>query len=309
MSLTCCISNQPSARVSLLWLHLRLSAARGASTPYGIVFLRLCLNIAHSLTSKCGDASPSTSLSSHREQERHKVSMIGRHLSGFSSTSSGSGGETDFRDLFLPGAKKNSNGEQGVSWFKWTFLWVPPPSCTAKQRSTLARIERQENNLERIKLANSQFYQEKAVDIDLAPVPPERKPAFVPTEDNRPYLKIGEFCRVETNISSKYNRPKGYGYITETLGVGLAAYYTVKLTPAHIVGGRTNRSIWTISLPVLYLMIVSYLAKRGHKDQLLLQNLSLWRRNQTSVYPSRNFLTLLFLVRGEGRWRAGNAAL
>ena len=64
---------------------------------------------------------------------------------------------------------------------------------TAKQKKALERIKRQEINLARIKTANNEFYRSQAADINLTPVPPERKPAFMPAEDNwtgrRPLLK------------------------------------------------------------------------------------------------------------------------
>lgn len=67
-----------------------------------------------------------------------------------------------------------------------------PVVLTAKQASTLARIERQETNLARIKEANTQRYCDQVVDLDLTPAPPERKPAFALEDDQRPYLKVGE---------------------------------------------------------------------------------------------------------------------
>ena len=94
---------------------------------------------------------------------------------------------------------------------------------TAKQKTALARIEREETNLARIKTANTEFYRNQAAEIDLTPTLPERKPAFTPTDDLRPFLSIGEFVKVEASPSGKY-RPEGYGYITETSGVGLAAF-------------------------------------------------------------------------------------
>ena len=117
-----------------------------------------------------------------------------------------------------------------------------PVVLTAKQAAALARIERQELNLERIKLANSQFYREQAADIDLTPVPPERKQAFILAEDNRPYLGIGEYVKVESKTDAGYNRPEGYGYIHQTFGVGLAALYSVKYTPAFD-GGRVHKQV------------------------------------------------------------------
>ena len=88
-----------------------------------------------------------------------------------------------------------------------------PVVLTTKQITALAQIKRQEENLERIKLTNTQLYQEKAADIDLTPVPPERRTAFVLTENFRPYLKIGEYVKVERKTGAGYNRIEGYGYI------------------------------------------------------------------------------------------------
>ena len=81
-----------------------------------------------------------------------------------------------------------------------------PVVLTAKQAAALARIERQEQNLVCIKLANFQFYREQAADIDLTPVPPKRKPAYNQADDNRPYLKVGEFVKVEAKTDAGYNR-------------------------------------------------------------------------------------------------------
>ena len=70
-----------------------------------------------------------------------------------------------------------------------------PVVLTDKQKKSLAKIERKEQNLERIKLANAQLYQEQAADINLTPTPPERKPACAPTDNNRPYLPVGDSNR------------------------------------------------------------------------------------------------------------------
>ena len=55
---------------------------------------------------------------------------------------------------------------------------------------------------------------------------PGRKPTFTPTEHDRPYLKIGELMKVEAKTYSVYTRIEGYGYISETFGVGFAVFYT-----------------------------------------------------------------------------------
>ena len=60
-----------------------------------------------------------------------------------------------------------------------------PVVLTVKHRSFLARIERQETILKRIKPANSQFYRKQAADINLTSTLPERKPAFAPTKHQR----------------------------------------------------------------------------------------------------------------------------
>ena len=113
---------------------------------------------------------------------------------------------------------------------------------TAKQKKALERLERQETNLARIRTANNEFYRSQAADIDLTPVPPERKQAFAPTDDLKPYLKVGEFVKVENNTTAGKYRPEGYGYVQETFGVGLAAFYTIKYTPAHD-GGRIHKRV------------------------------------------------------------------
>ena len=113
---------------------------------------------------------------------------------------------------------------------------------TANQASALARIERQENNLARIKEANTQRYRDQVVDLDLTPTPPERKPAFTLEDDQRPYLKVGEFTKVKRDMSAGNNQPEGYGYIVATFGMGLAAYYTVKYTPGYD-GGRVHKCV------------------------------------------------------------------
>ena len=53
-----------------------------------------------------------------------------------------------------------------------------PVILTAKQKTALARIERQDINIARIETANNEFYEEVAAEIDLTPTLPERKPAY-----------------------------------------------------------------------------------------------------------------------------------
>ena len=93
-----------------------------------------------------------------------------------------------------------------------------PIILTNKQSAALQRFERQEKNLERIKLANTHLYKEQVKEMDPSPSAPERKSAFVLAEDNRAHLQIGEFFKVEAFTSSGQGRyrPKGYEYITET---------------------------------------------------------------------------------------------
>ena len=69
---------------------------------------------------------------------------------------------------------------------------------TASQLSALQKHNRQETNLERIKVANRIRYQEGCADLQLAgPVPPERKLAFRLSDDLRPFLTRGSFVKVE----------------------------------------------------------------------------------------------------------------
>ena len=117
-----------------------------------------------------------------------------------------------------------------------------PVVLTNKQASTLKKIERQESNLIRIKDANTLMYEEMCTDVDLTPTPPERKMAIHFGDSLRPFLTIGEFVKVEEKTSSGHNRPTGYGYITETFGVGAAAFYSVKFTPAYD-SARTYKNI------------------------------------------------------------------
>ena len=117
-----------------------------------------------------------------------------------------------------------------------------PVVFIAKQRTALARIKRHEDNLDRIKLANNQLYQEQAADINITSVPPERKSDFVLTEDYWPYLKVGEFVKVKAKTDTGYNRIEGYAYIAETFGAGIAAYYTVKYTPVYD-GGPAHKMV------------------------------------------------------------------
>ena len=118
---------------------------------------------------------------------------------------------------------------------------------TAKQASALALIERQENNLGRIELGNAQRYQEQAADIDLTPTLPERKPAFVPTEDLTLFLNVGDFIKADAKTDAGFNCPEGYGYIVQIFWAGAAAYYSVKYTPAFD-GGRTHRHLHLVDL-------------------------------------------------------------
>ena len=74
------------------------------------------------------------------------------------------------------------------------------------------------------------------------PVLPKIKLAFTPSEDHNPYLKVGKFVKVELSSTTKKYSPDGYGYIQETFGVGLAAYYTIKYTLAQD-SGRTYKGI------------------------------------------------------------------
>ena len=108
-----------------------------------------------------------------------------------------------------------------------------PVVLTNKQASALKNIERQESNLIRIKDANTCMYEEMCKDVDLTPAPPERKMAIHFEDSLRPFLIIGEFVKVEEKTSSGHNCPTGYGYITETFGVGTAVLYSVKFTPAY----------------------------------------------------------------------------
>ena len=117
-----------------------------------------------------------------------------------------------------------------------------PVILTTKQAAALAKIQQQEQNLERIKLANAQLYSEQAAELDLTPTPPERKPTYQPVDDLKPYLKIGEFVKVDEKTEAGYNRIEGYGYITEAFGAGAAAFYSVKFTPAYD-GGRTHKQV------------------------------------------------------------------
>ena len=117
-----------------------------------------------------------------------------------------------------------------------------PVVLTAKQKTALARIERQDVCIARIETANNRFYEEQAAEIDLTPTLPERKPAFTLDEDQTPYLKIGEFVKVENSSSPRCYRPEGYGYVTATFGVGIAAYYSIKYTPAFD-GGSTHKQV------------------------------------------------------------------
>ena len=87
-----------------------------------------------------------------------------------------------------------------------------PVILTNKQSATLQGFERQEKNLER------QLYKEQAKEMGPSPTAPERKPVFFLAEDNCACLRIGYFFMVEafTSPGEGHNRPKGYGYITET---------------------------------------------------------------------------------------------
>ena len=102
-----------------------------------------------------------------------------------------------------------------------------PVILMAKQAAILARIERQEHNLERIKLANSQFYHSQATDIVLTSVPLKPKPAFNPAENKRPYLLIGKSVKVVSRTNDGTNRAEGYRYIHQTFRVDLAVLYSV----------------------------------------------------------------------------------
>ena len=72
---------------------------------------------------------------------------------------------TDFFILVFSNAM-----EAGAIWMIFSFKNIikielimadaPPVVITSKQRNALSRIERQETDLERIKLYNSQFYRE-----------------------------------------------------------------------------------------------------------------------------------------------------
>ena len=44
-----------------------------------------------------------------------------------------------------------------------------PDIPTVKQKTTLARIERQKVNIARIETANNRFYEEQAAEVDLTP--------------------------------------------------------------------------------------------------------------------------------------------
>ena len=77
-----------------------------------------------------------------------------------------------------------------------------PVTLTRKQISALAKMERQDSNLVRIKDANTRFYQEECADIDLTPTPPERKAAIIMEDNLRPFLTVGSFVKVISNTKS-----------------------------------------------------------------------------------------------------------
>ena len=118
-----------------------------------------------------------------------------------------------------------------------------PPVITPQQLRALQKIQRAENDLTRIKEANNTRYENESANISiLDPTPPERKRAFILSDDNRPFLSIGSFVKVDADTSAGHNRPAGFGYVTECCGVGGAALYSVKYNHAYD-GGRTHKKI------------------------------------------------------------------
>ena len=118
-----------------------------------------------------------------------------------------------------------------------------PGEFTPKQLKELQKSQKRENYLARIKEANNIRYQNECANLDiLVPTPPERKNAVILHENNRPYLTRDSFVKVIQNTTAGNNRPAGFGYISECNGVGGAAFYSVKYTPAHD-GGRIHKKI------------------------------------------------------------------
>ena len=116
-------------------------------------------------------------------------------------------------------------------------------NLTTQQISALRKHDRQVVNLQRIKEANQKRYEEGCAELEVAdPVPPERKPAFRIADDQRAFLTRDSFVKVEADTSRGRNRPYGYGYITACHGVGGAAIYDVKFTPAYD-SGRIHKAI------------------------------------------------------------------
>ena len=114
---------------------------------------------------------------------------------------------------------------------------------SAKQLTALRKHDRQQSNLVRIKDANRNRYEQGCASLQMAaPAPPERKWAVELKDDNRPFLTRDSFVKVEEDFSPGHNRPCGYGYITQCHGVGGAAVYDVRFTPAYD-GGRIHRRI------------------------------------------------------------------
>ena len=121
---------------------------------------------------------------------------------------------------------------------------VPTGRLTAKQIRALQKLQREEEDLARIKQANEERYENECANLDiLLPTPPERKRAVVIMDDNRPYLSRDSFVQVSADTSAGHNRPGGFGYITECNGVGGAAMYSVKYTPAYDGGGLIRNSL------------------------------------------------------------------
>ena len=149
----------------------------------------------------------------------------------------------------------------------------PPVTAnlTTQQISALRKHDRQVLNLQRIKEANQKRYEEGCAELEVAdPVPPERKPAFRIADNQSAFLTRDSFVKVEADTSCVRNRPHGYGYITACHGVGGAAIYDVKFTPAYD-SGRIHKAI-----------SLSYLTSCSPFDDIIAEGKK-QRRRQTQI--------------------------
>ena len=118
-----------------------------------------------------------------------------------------------------------------------------PIVLTDSERKVIAKQRRKQQNLSRIKLANSTRIDDVCQLKEAHDAPPERKPSCRLQDNFRPVLNIGEYVKVESDFTSGQNREEGYGFVSRVDGVGPAALFTIDFTLCVNNKGRSYNGI------------------------------------------------------------------